>query len=167
MEVAEAVERCVKQLEDVERRQAARLAREQAREAERLKAREHALQQLKERQEPALKPMDMEKAQALEARGLSMTAELKKSAGKTWQSANDVDASAQGGLGSLAGAAMRGPSKSALRCQCCTRLSIDRTHCSHEVAPSARRTSVCGGQLTSKQQPTSGAGGRALTRVTS
>ena len=53
--------------------------------------------------------MDMEKAQALEARGLSKTAELKKSAGKTWQSANDVDASAQGGLGSLAGAAMRGP----------------------------------------------------------
>eukprot|EP01045_Picozoa_sp_COSAG04_P037406 COSAG04_NODE_9542_length_854_cov_1.002649_1_plen_81_part_10 len=57
MEVAEAVVRCVKQLEDVERRQAARLAREQAREAERLKAREHALQQLKERQEPALKPL--------------------------------------------------------------------------------------------------------------
>ena len=60
-------------------------------------------------QEPALKPMDMEKAQALEARGLSKTAELKKSAGKTWQSANDVDSSAAGGLGSLAGAAMRGP----------------------------------------------------------
>merc|ERR1740130_2283629 len=52
-------------------------------------------------QEPALKPMDMEKAQALEARGLSKTAELKKSAGKTWQSANDVDSSAMGGLGSL------------------------------------------------------------------
>jgi hypothetical protein len=34
-------------------------------------------------QEPALKPMDMETAQALEARGLSKTAELKKSAGKT------------------------------------------------------------------------------------
>ena len=33
------------------------MAREQAREAERLKAREHALQQLKERQEPALKPL--------------------------------------------------------------------------------------------------------------
>ena len=60
-------------------------------------------------QEPALKPMDMEKAQALEARGLSKTAELKKSAGKTWQSANDVDSSAAGGLGSLAGAVMRGP----------------------------------------------------------
>ena len=58
-------------------------------------------------QEPALKPMDMEKAQALEARGLSKTAELKKSAGKTWQSANDVDSSAMGGLGSLS--AMRGP----------------------------------------------------------
>ena len=48
-------------------------------------------------------------AAALEARGLSKTAELKKSAGKTWQSANDVDSSAAGGLGSLAGAAMRGP----------------------------------------------------------
>ena len=60
-------------------------------------------------QEPALKPMDMEKAQALEARGLSKTAELKKSAGKTWQSAmNDVDSSrAMGGLVSLS--AMRGP----------------------------------------------------------
>jgi len=56
-------------------------------------------------QEPALKPMDMEKAQALEARGLSKTAELKKSAGKTWQSANDVDATAP--LASLS--AMRGP----------------------------------------------------------
>ena len=42
-----------------------------------------------------------------QARGLSKTAELKKSAGKTWQSANDVDSSAMGGLGSLS--AMRGP----------------------------------------------------------
>ena len=49
--------------------------------------------------------MDMEKAQALEARGLSKTAELKKSAGKTWQSANDVDSTAP--LASLS--AMRGP----------------------------------------------------------
>jgi hypothetical protein len=56
-------------------------------------------------QEPALKPMDMETAQALEARGLSKTAELKKSAGKTWQSANDVDATAS--VGSLA--SLRGP----------------------------------------------------------
>ena len=43
-------------------------------------------------QEPALKPMDMETAQKLEAAGLSKTAELKKSGGKTWQSANDIDA---------------------------------------------------------------------------
>jgi len=42
-------------------------------------------------QEPALKPMDMETAQKLEAAGLAKTSELKKSGGKTWQSANDID----------------------------------------------------------------------------
>ena len=42
-------------------------------------------------QEPALKPMDMETAQKLENAGLTKTAELKKSSGKTWQSANDID----------------------------------------------------------------------------
>ena len=46
----------------------------------------------RENREFHLKPMDVETAAKLEARGIAYAQKFAKAAGKTWQSANDIDA---------------------------------------------------------------------------